>query len=79
MRGVNQRGLNLQAVFDAVARLKNRGADVGLRNGYGRYGLSNGDESRDISPLLPPRELKLYVLGYEGGWNERDSRGRRRE
>ena len=61
---------NLQAVKDAVARMVRRGADVGLRNAYGRYGLSNAAESRDLSPLLPPKELRLFVEGFEQGLNE---------
>lgn len=61
----------LNAVRAAVERLQKRGADVALRNGYGRYGLSTKNEGRDISPLLKGRELRFWVEGFEQGWNEK--------
>jgi len=72
------RETRLSQVRAAIVRLQERGADVALRNGYGRWGLSNRDESRDISPLLPPKELLEYVLGYEAGWQEAHSRRKER-
>jgi hypothetical protein len=63
----NPRMANLTAVKAAVARMQRLGYDVGLRNGYGRYGLSAADEGRDISPLLSPKELRLFVEGFEEG------------
>jgi hypothetical protein len=67
MSSINPRMANLTAAKAAVARMQRLGYDVGLRNGYGRYGLSSADESRDISPLLPPKELRLFVEGFEEG------------
>ena len=65
-----------QKLEEMVARLHKAGCDVGLRSGYGLWGLSSRDESRDISILYSARELCIFMAGFEAAraeeWRNKD-------
>lgn len=54
-----------------VQYLQALGLDISLRNNSGLWGLSNRDESRDISVLFSPKELVIYLAGFKDAWINR--------
>jgi len=50
--------------------LAGNGNDVSLRSGYGLWGLSSADGSRDISVLYTAKELVIFLRGFQAAQHE---------
>lgn len=55
------------AAESVVAHLQELGSDVSIRYAYDMMGLSNKDQSVDISVLYSPKEFLIYITGYVRG------------
>jgi len=54
-------------IQETVYRMRQLGMDVSLRNGYGLWGLSDGDGSRDISVLYTAKDSPYSCAGTNRG------------
>jgi hypothetical protein len=55
----------IRAVKDRILVLQSLGLDVTLRYNSGLMGLSTRDESRDWSVLYRPKEMLIYLTGFQ--------------